>query len=288
MHYYQFNIADYRKDTQHLSPIEHYIYRELMDWYYLDESPIPKETQRVIRRLRLVSENNQDLKNVLDEFFDETDDGWVHGRIEEEITKYQIKADIARANGSKGGRPKKPKKTQPVNLANPEKTGSKANHKPLTNNHKPVNKKIIKKRKLPDDFLLTDILRGRAEKYWAGKNRSDLNPDDEFEKFRASHVSRGTTMQNWDAAWQTWYSNALKFNKPPYGGNHGNQQTNQPGDKPRSPADRFRAIRAAERSNGSVVGEDVRDLRPQVGGLIRDNPSGRVAYSASGNNSPDD
>jgi uncharacterized phage protein (TIGR02220 family) len=139
MHYYQFNIADYRKDTQHLSPIEHYIYRELMDWYYLDEQPIPKKTQLVIRRLRLVSENNQDLENVLQEFFVETETGWYHKRIEEEIGKYHAKADTARANGSKGGRPKKPKKTQPVILANPGITGSKANHKPLTINQEPSN-----------------------------------------------------------------------------------------------------------------------------------------------------
>lgn len=138
MHYYQFNIADYRKDTQHLSPIEHYIYRELMDWYYLDERQIPKETQSVTRRLRLVSENNPEVKSVLQEFFTETDSGWSHGRIESEIGKYHAKADAARINGSKGGRPQKPKKTQPVNLANPEITQGKANHKPLTINHKPV------------------------------------------------------------------------------------------------------------------------------------------------------
>ena len=87
-------------------------------------------------------------------------------------------------------------------------------------------------------------------------------------------------MKDWKAAFRNWESRD--------GGNHGNQQVNQPSDKPRSPADRFRAIRAAERSNGSVVGEDAGELRPQVGGLIRDDPSGRVAYSASGNNSPDD
>lgn len=138
MHYYSFNIADYRKDTQHLTPIEHYIYRELMDWYYLDETSIPRKTQLVLRRLRLVSENNQDLQNVLEEFFIEGEEGWSHGRIETEIAAYKAKADTARVNGSKGGRPKKPKKTQPVNLANPEKTGSKANHKPITNNQEPL------------------------------------------------------------------------------------------------------------------------------------------------------
>ncbi|MER2164727.1 MAG: DUF1376 domain-containing protein, partial [Psychrobacter alimentarius] len=35
MHYYSFNIADYKKDTAHLKPMEHYIYRSLIDLYYL-------------------------------------------------------------------------------------------------------------------------------------------------------------------------------------------------------------------------------------------------------------
>jgi len=134
MHYYQFNIADYRKDTQHLSPMEHYIYRELMDWYYLDEAPIPKITQLVSRRLRLVSENNQTLLTVLQEFFTETENGWIHSRIEREISTYRARVETAKANGSKGGRPQKPKKTNLVILANPDKTQVKANQEPITNN----------------------------------------------------------------------------------------------------------------------------------------------------------
>lgn len=138
MHYYQFNIADYRKDTQHLTPIEHYIYRELMDWYYLDEQPIPVETQPVTRRLRLGSENTQDVENILEEFFEKTENGFIHGRIEEEIERYMSIAETARANGRKGGRPKKPRKTQPVILANPELTQTKANQEPITNNQEPI------------------------------------------------------------------------------------------------------------------------------------------------------
>lgn len=151
MHYYQFNIADYRKDTQHLTPIEHYIYRELIDWYYLDESPIPKKTQLVIRRLRLVTENNQDLINVLEEYFTETENGWVHGRIDQEIERYHNKAEVARANGNKGGRPKKPRKTQPVNLANPEITQGKANQEPRTINQ--LKEKDKKEKWIPPDWL---------------------------------------------------------------------------------------------------------------------------------------
>jgi uncharacterized protein YdaU (DUF1376 family) len=138
MHYYQFNIADYRKDTTHLTPIEHFIYRSLIDWYYLDEKPIPKRTQSVMRRLGLGSELVDSLKNVLEDFFVLEDEGYTHARIEQELAKYKERADIARVNGSKGGRPKKPnrkpKKTKSVNLANPEETGSKANQEPITNN----------------------------------------------------------------------------------------------------------------------------------------------------------
>jgi uncharacterized protein YdaU (DUF1376 family) len=133
MHYYQFNIADYRKDTQHLNPMEHYIYRELMDWYYLDEKPIPDKTQLVIRRLRLVSENKPELQNVLDEFFVLDGESWIHSRISTEINRYQKRVQTAQANGSKGGRPKKKEKTQSVNSANPKEPRAK-----LTNNHKPI------------------------------------------------------------------------------------------------------------------------------------------------------
>lgn len=138
MHYYHFNIADYRKDTGHLSIEEHYIYRYLIDWYYLDESPIPKKTQVVSRRLGLGSSGLLSLQNVLNDFFELKEKGWVHKRIEADLSKYRQKADIAKVNGSKGGRPKgstkKPRKTQVVNLANPEITGSKPNQEPITNN----------------------------------------------------------------------------------------------------------------------------------------------------------
>lgn len=138
MHYYQFNVADYRKDTAHLTPIEHYIYRTLIDLYYLDEKPIPKETQWVLRRLCLASEYEPQLQNVLKDFFIECKDEWKHKRVEDEIYTFHKNCEKNRANGKLGGRPLK---TQSVILANPTKTEPKAkksltnNHKPKTNNH---------------------------------------------------------------------------------------------------------------------------------------------------------
>ena len=135
MHYYTFNIADYRKDTGHLSTLEHGIYRQLLDWYYLEEVPIPKETQTVIRRLRLGSDSDiQSLQNVLSDFFVLRDDGYHQLRCDDQIEKYHDKSEVNKVNGKLGGRPKK---TQSVILANPTQSESKANET-LTNNHKPI------------------------------------------------------------------------------------------------------------------------------------------------------
>lgn len=150
MHYYQFNIADYRKDTMHLTPIEHYIYRTLIDWYYLDEKPIPKITQVVTRRLCLGSELENNVQNVLQDFFFECGDGWHHKRIDDDICEYHAQCDKNKENGKLGGRPKtqtKPKITQVVSENNPTLTQNNptvtltTNHKPLTTNYKPLKPK---------------------------------------------------------------------------------------------------------------------------------------------------
>lgn len=141
MHYYSFNIKDYRKDTQHLKPMEHYIYRMLIDLYYMDEKPIPKKTQWVMRRLMLDSPEHENmLKNVLDDFFYECDEGFRHKRIDCEITKYHGNAQKNRENGKKGGRPRKnnPEITQSVTDGLPLESQNNPNQEPLTNNHKPL------------------------------------------------------------------------------------------------------------------------------------------------------
>ena len=132
MHYYSFNIGDYIKQTAHLSSMEDICYRRLLDMYYETEHPIPTETQRVSRRLRLDTEL---VDLVLNEFFTLTENGWANARCDAEIIAYHTKAETARSNGKLGGRPKKTKR---VILANPELTQAKANQEPRTINHKPI------------------------------------------------------------------------------------------------------------------------------------------------------
>lgn len=196
MHYYQFNIADYRKDTTHLTPIEHFIYRSLIDWYYLDEKPIPKRTQSVMRRLGLGSELVDSLKNVLEDFFVLEDEGYTHVRIEQELAKYQARADIARVNGSKGGRPKKPnrkpKKTKSVNLANPDLTQSKANQEPITNNQSNSNRGF-------HPPTVTEVKSYCSER----KNTVDANRFCDFYAAKGWMVGKNK-MRDWKAAVRTW------------------------------------------------------------------------------------
>ena len=134
MHYYKFNIADYRKDTGHLSTIEHGIYRQLIDWYYLEEQPIPEETQVVIRRLRLGSDEVNFLQNILSDFFVLGKKGYTHKRIEVEIKDYQEQVEKNKNNGKLGGRPKK---TQSVIDGLPDESQNNPNQEPITTNHKP-------------------------------------------------------------------------------------------------------------------------------------------------------
>jgi len=125
MHYFQHNIGDYRRDTMHLTLLEHGVYRQLLDIYYLDETPIPTETEQVLRRLLARTEEEKStVASILREYFKPTPKGWVHTRCDEEIAIYKGRVGRAQSNGKQGGRPKK---TEVVILNNPEITQTKAN-----------------------------------------------------------------------------------------------------------------------------------------------------------------
>lgn len=168
MHYYRFDIGDYRRDTAHLTPIEHYIHRSLIDWYYLDEKPIPKETQVVSRRLSLGIEFNESITNVLNDFYVLHEDGWHHKRIDAALLTYQSNNGKNKVNGKLGGRPKK---THPVNDGFENESEKKPNHKPLTNNDKPLTNN-------PTQETSTEIVENPASVCLAMKKNGviDINP----------------------------------------------------------------------------------------------------------------
>lgn len=146
MFYYKHHIGDYRRDTGHLSLLEHGAYRQLLDLYYVDEKPIPNETDWVMRRLSAKTQVEKDaVLAVLSDFFTQDANGWSHKRCDSEILAYEEKADQNQKNGKLGGRPKKktginPEITQSVSNANPTQSENNLNHKPLTINQEPKKK----------------------------------------------------------------------------------------------------------------------------------------------------
>jgi len=97
MHYYQFNIGDYQSHTAHLTDIEDLAYRRLLDWYYLHELPIPIDLVEVSRQIRMRTHSDC-IASVLREYFECTDDGWIHHRANNEIAKVGEKSEKAAAS----------------------------------------------------------------------------------------------------------------------------------------------------------------------------------------------
>jgi uncharacterized protein YdaU (DUF1376 family) len=97
MHYYQFNIGDYQSHTSHLSEMEDLVYRRLLDWYYLHETPIPLDEAEVSRQIRMRS-HTESIAIVLREYFERTDNGWIHHRANKEIAKADEKSEKASAS----------------------------------------------------------------------------------------------------------------------------------------------------------------------------------------------
>ncbi len=78
--------GDYARKTKHLSLAEHGAYALLMDWYYSNEKPLPLERVQLHRICTAVAEHEQAaVQNILQQFFEETPDGYRNQRIDEEI-----------------------------------------------------------------------------------------------------------------------------------------------------------------------------------------------------------
>lgn len=110
MNTYNHHLGDYAKDTKDLSPLEHGAYRLLLDYNYATEQPIPSEVEKLYRIVgaRTAAECKA-VQRVADRFFPINGDGSRHNkRADEEIEKYQQRAEHSRSVGKLGGRPRKP------------------------------------------------------------------------------------------------------------------------------------------------------------------------------------
>ena len=187
MFYFKFHIGDYRRETSHLTLLEHGVYMSLMSTYYASEQPLPKDERQLLRLAGArTEEEKQAVIDVVNEFFIPTETHWVHSRIDFELREYQSKADVNRKNGKKGGRPKKNSPQKPNenpsgydSLENKTQTDSetKPNENPdETLTHKPINpltNKTINNKSSNNDDLVVQVFT-----YWQkvfNKNRTKLD-----------------------------------------------------------------------------------------------------------------
>ena len=95
MHYYQFNIGDYKSHTDHLDLLEDLAFRRMMDWCYLHESPLPLDLNVIAKKI-LMRTHTDSIASVLEEFFHKTEDGYLNKRISSEVEAFKAKSDKAR------------------------------------------------------------------------------------------------------------------------------------------------------------------------------------------------
>lgn len=197
MHYYQFNIADYRSATVHLSNEEDLAYRRLLDMYYDMETKIPLDTQWVARRIRVETTVVQD---VLNDMFDRHEDGYFHARCQETIEHYHAMAEKNRANGKLGGRRKNP-------VGSDSQPNAKAtnNQELETNNQKPIVNTSQRGSRLAKDFLFTGEWLA-----FCREQRPDLQPVQTFEQFKdywCAKPGKDGVKLDWFATWRNWVRN---------------------------------------------------------------------------------
>ena len=207
MHYYQFNISDYRSATVHLSNDEDLAYRRLMDMYYDTENKIPLDTQWVARRLRL---DTQTIEAVLNDMFVKHEDGWFNARCDEVIKQFKEFAEAGKRGAAKrwankGVKPSNGEGNSPPNQP-PIAT---INYKPITINQ---DKKTQRGTRLANDF--------HFPKEWEDfckETRPELSPIQTFDKFKDYWISqagqKGVKL-DWFATWRNWVrnTNAPKVN----------------------------------------------------------------------------
>ena len=205
MHYYQFNIGDYQSHTSHLSEMEDLVYRRLLDWYYLHETPIPLDLSEVSRQIRMRS-HTESIAIVLQEYFERTDDGWIHHRANKEIAKADEKSVKASASA-------KARWSKKDANALPTLSDSNATHNtlPITQDTKP-NKENKRGSRLSQDWFLT-----KAMGEWALQERPDIDVRqvaNQFKDYWIAQPGQKGVKLDWDATWRNWVRNtkAVKAN----------------------------------------------------------------------------
>jgi uncharacterized protein YdaU (DUF1376 family) len=200
MHYYQFNIGDYASHTRHLSLIEDAIYRRLLDAYYLHERPLNSGITAVARQIN-AKEYEAEVKIILEEFFQLTENGWENFRADKEIEHFHSKIEQASKAGKASAEARLNRRSTGV-ATDVQPTN---NQEPITNNHKPLTKDKAFASRLPDNWQPTD-----AMIEFCKTERPDLKVQaiaDSFRDYWIAVPGAKGRKADWLATWRNWVRN---------------------------------------------------------------------------------
>jgi uncharacterized protein YdaU (DUF1376 family) len=196
MHYYQHSIGDYRRDTMHLTLLEHGIYRQLLDLYYLNECELDANALRLI--CARSAEEIKAAESVLNEFFESTAKGYKHKRCDQEITKFHEKSQKAKASADARWQAKG--KSENANGMRTHSEGN-ANHKPLTNNHiiNAKGSRLTNEWVLPNDWI--DAAKAIKPDFTSAQIKFIA---DGFKDYWISLAGAKGVRADWLATWRNW------------------------------------------------------------------------------------
>ena len=146
MNYYPFHLGDYAAHTAHLEPMEDIAYRRMLDLYYRTERPLPLDTAEIARLIRL-RDHAETVRDILREFFTETEEGFRHERCDKEIATFQAMAEGGRKGAAK--RWAKAGDSPPIAPPSPPHADPNANQNQNQNQNQNHKTKTARKRAAP-------------------------------------------------------------------------------------------------------------------------------------------
>lgn len=275
MHYYQFNIANYRKKTGYLNLIDHAIYRSLIDTYYLEESPLSTDIAYLMRTHSIRNATERESFNmILTDFFRLELDGYHHDECDDVLSKIYAKSEKARESAMK--RWNKHANALPTDSEGTAKAMLPINLIPINPlPNKDIGDKSPAKAKRFVEPSLVDV-----QNYFLNKTENRELARIEGEKFHAYYSSNGwkvgkNKMKSWESAGTGW----LARNTSQGNTNETNQRTitarpdNSAAGRVRQNVAEGIASKRAEideiRRDRAAMATDVIDVRPQMDKCLR-------------------
>lgn len=161
MNYYPFHLGDYAAHTAHLEPMEDLAYRRMLDLYYRTEKPLPEPGE--VARLIRMRDHAATIRDVLNEFFVQSPEGYRHARCDEEIKSFRAMAE----GGRKGAAKRWAKAGDSHPIATPAQPQCQPEPEP-----EPKPKKEIQAPSVPKAVLLADGLTETTADAWIAHRKS--------------------------------------------------------------------------------------------------------------------